>query len=481
MKTMDYFLWKLALLLSVSLVLWGVIFGSCLQSFVFDHGQMLIVLFSGVLFFFCITYSLINDLHLSRILPFILLAFPSTINNLFPGVYLESEQLKVILPYITHIDVYIFLILVFKLIKKGKIAIPTIGRGLCVAILLFIFTCVVNVCYRQFDPDLTLLLLAGLYPVRFLILLHILISNSSIVFKELIKGYLFSIIFLFIESTTYTLLKGGGLLESGSLGINTFGNIVGQIVVLLIAYYFYEKKVKKNVFFYWIIICLGLVIVVGTSTRMALLAMFLMIMLFIFPRLSVRKKIVLIVIGVIMSTFILVNVDQEKFDFLAILERISFNNAGDTITDVIQIEKSESTNSLITRLFLYQTSFEMFWNNLCTGIGFGLFNKEKSLYGFTESVIIDSHNGYLFFIAQLGLVGLLWIWYIYINPIRLYIKYGKEYRIIQYIAMINIGMAFCDLTNAGVFKSAVLSILIMNIVLLNCIIKRGVGCRSVED
>ena len=458
-----------ALIIISSLVTLGLMVGLSGGFFIFDTNMSVLAFSSLFLLLICIIFSFKSDSNLSILLPFVLLAFPSIVNNCFPGVYLESSQAKVIFPYVTHIEIFCIVILCFKFWKNGSLKIDKFTPLFYVGIFLFLLSTIVNIQY--YDTEVALLLLAGLFPVRILILLHILFSNSSIKFEYIIYGYMLSIIFLFIESSLFTILQGEGVWASGSLGINTYGNIVGQIVALLIAYNLIAKVKNFNSCLVWIIVFLGMLIVVLTNTRMAVLAFFLIMILYVFPRLSVLKRLGLLVMGILVVVVVLSKlVNEEKFDFANVFEKISINKTGSSLTDIVEIDKSESTNSLITRLNLYQTSYNMLIDNPICGVGFPMFNRLKYRYGFSEDVIIDSHNGYLFLLSQLGFIGLLWIWILYLRPIVLYVRYRSKISSMQFVCMINIGMSFCDLTNAGIFKTAVLSILLMNIVFMNKLI-----------
>lgn len=468
MVLLSKILFQINILIVFLLTVFGFFLSIMSKQIVFETDNNLISY--GAFFIFCIVVilSVKNQRLLLFFLPFVLLAFPVSINNFFPGIFLESKELKVIFPLFTHIDLYFLILLIYRYMMTQKVVFKPI-QFIDAFILLFLVSTVINLFYVRSCHDM-LLLISGMYPIRYCLLIQLFLANFKINYEYIIKGVILCIFFLFIESSTYTIISSEDALASGSLGINTFGNIVGQMTTLLLYYFYTKSNDLKNKFWYLMAIAIGLVIVVLSQTRMALLAMLIVSGIVVFPKLAMKYKMCIFFLIILSLAFFIYIDDWGKYDIKAVFDNISLSS-GEELTDIVNITRTKETSSIFTRLKLFQTSINMFCENIYLGIGFGRFNVCKYVYGFDVQVIIDSHNGYLFLLAQLGVIGILWIYLIYIYPIYVFMRAKVFY--IKYICFINFGMAICDLSNAGIFKYSVLSFLLFNTLLLLYIKRYG--------
>ncbi len=134
-------------------------------------------------------------------------------------------------------------------------------------------------------------------------------------------------------------------------------------------------------------------------------------------------------------------------------EKISIGQPSMDLTQFIHIERSWETNSLITRLELYSASLKMLEENPLAGVGVGRWNSLKQKFGFKAFLLIDSHNGYLSVLSQYGLLGIPLILFIYFFPSSVLYKSLKlqaPSNFLIYLGVINLYIAFADLSNSGI-------------------------------
>ena len=431
------------------LFLFGLFEGIISREFVFDEINSLSLL-SVPLFLLLSFYSLKDDRYLSIILPFLLLAFPVNINNCFPGVFLESSEMEVVYPYFCHVELFLLLVLMNKYREGCQFEVSLLPY---ILLWTFVISTITNMIIYA-DTHYWLLLISGQYPIRILVLILLFVQCVKIDFDYFVIGICISVLFLGLESFVNTSVKGLEVLSSGSLGNNTFGNVVAQLSCLLLYYITWRKNNRILIF---PTLFVSLIILIGADTRMAILSSFVVITFVVFPTFSKRIK-VAVVIGVIICAYYVISHSllsslEGKMDVATTMSAIDISS----LTD-IEITATETTSSLLTRLSLWETSIKMFFDNPFTGIGWNLFNVLKYKYGFDIEVIIDPHNGYLLFLSQLGLWGALWIYYIFF---RCWIIFKKTCDLdIKTFAIFNMGMTICELSNAGTYKYNVLSFLL---------------------
>ena len=407
-------------------------------------------LLSLFLYLIILFYVLKNKSKISLFIPFVTIAFPTPLCHLLPGVYEQQGENGIIYPFFNHIEFFfLFILLVQK--KRINFEIPPIVSFLCYGILIsFIFNVFSCRDYQEIG-----ILTTGLYTVRGLILLGLVVNNISVDRKTFLKGVCYSILFLFIESILNTKLAHLPTLTSGSLGGNTFGNVCGQLTSILLFVVFFSKKLMCNKFLMYISVIVGLLIVVASDTRMALLSIILIFSFVIYPLLAYRKKIVLFLtlfIALYLSWNTISNLLEEsgKYDLVAIV---------DLVKERGNVVRTSTTSSLLTRLELWSTSGNMIEQNYLTGIGFNMFDNLKDEFGFEVDVVIDPHNGYLYLLSALGLIwGAAFIYFLYIRPWIVY--HNCDSSEIKSFCIFNMGMSICEFTNAGVFKYQIFSVLV---------------------
>ena len=259
-------------------------------------------------------------------------------------------------------------------------------------------------------------------------------------------------------------MSGAEGLESGSLGINTFGNVMGQMSCILLFSLISLKKSIQHRFIIYSAILFGFVVTFLTETRMALLAIVIVFLVILMPKMNKKIKYLLGIL-IIGATIYVIKSDlvsnlTGKMDIRTAMSAIDISRSAG-----IEIERTESTSSLVTRLELWTTATNMFVDHPITGIGWNLFNVLKYKYGFDEKVIIDPHNGYFSFLSNLGIWALFWVYFIFYRSWKIFIR--SKNNELKTLAVFNMGMSVCELTNAGSYKYSVLSMLLFISVYIN--------------
>ena len=153
-------------------------------------------------------------------LPFVLLAFPNVINDFFPsfmmGPIIESRVAS--FSYITHID--LFLLYGFVFLKKSSNQIINQNEILkflfFLTLILFFFLLTI---FFTSSEDLLFLFATGNYQIRYIlifILYMLRIDLEKKHFQYVIYGFSFSLWFLLVESSFFSLKTGRDHLISGS-------------------------------------------------------------------------------------------------------------------------------------------------------------------------------------------------------------------------------------------------------------------------
>lgn len=461
------------IILTILCLVFGILLGLLDDVIVFDEINTFALL-SVVMFIITTCYACISDKHLSLVLPFMLIAFPTSFDNIIPGVYLENAQMGVVYPLFCHPELFLLIILAtrIKRIKDWKT-----DRIPFVLMISFLFSSIANL-FCHFESQYMLLLIAGLYPVRLLILIVLTVRNVELDFDKIFLGICLTIFFLALESLIFTKMRGLDVLTSGSLGNNTFGNVMGQLTCVLIFYLIVRKGHcnKRRLFLFSIIV--GLVCTLGTGTRMALLAILIMLLVVVFPKLSTKVKLVVctfvaVVVLYFVRNDVLANL-TGKFDVNAAFSAIDYSESSG-----LNVGYSEATTSLMTRLNLWEVSMNMFLDKPLTGIGWNLFNVLKYHYGFDIDVIIDPHNGYLSFLSQLGVWSFFWIYFLFYRSWKIF-RCSDDMKL-KILALFNMGMTICELTNAGSYKYNVLPMLLFVSVYINYHYKLEQGGNLIQS
>ncbi len=424
------------------------------------------VLSVSALFVFCVLLALSGwkkKLYL-LFLPGILFAYPNVVNNLFPSFYLGDLGEKGVAPFsvVSHIDLYVLYgMALFRKAWKRKVSLhPWIKVYLLMIVSYFPLSLFFSV--RSLH-DLALFS-SGDYLMRYSVLLILLVAVlrfSTSVQKQLLCGLGLSVLFLFIESYVFTHLTGAQRLGSGTLGVNVYANIVGSILLLFV---FLDASFRLHPVFRYGVIAFGLVIVLLTKTKMALLAFAvcsIAILLIDVYRRGWRKNLstILLVTGM-MSVAAGYALKEERY--VKAVESISSSG----------IEKNRATNSIYTRILLFKTSQHMIAAHPWLGVGPGRWNYMKNRYGFPLSVMIDPHNEYLAYWSVFGIVlGTYMIWLFLLLPAYWFLRsrWREKEHTKYFFGIIPLMLLFAGLTNANMMKQQVAALIML---LVFAILKR---------
>lgn len=367
-------------------------------------------------------------------------------------------------PLITHIDLFLLL----GIFKKGLGNRLYLKSNLLLVIvsILFLISSAINLVTAT-EIQEVLLLVAGLFPLRYLLLVLLLLSNYDIKLyeRQVVFSLIASIFFLFFESLVNTQITNPNELASGTLGSNTFANVTVSILMFFI---FIKRNhfPISNILFILFVSCATLIILM-TGTRIAIVAgaiTFLILQAYLFN--WYKLAVVIVSIGIIaVTTYNYVDV-PDRYSFKHLASKIHFQGFSVELENVIIIEQSQETSSVVTRLKLYRAALYMLFDNPAWGTGYGTFNYLKGQYGFNIPVLIDAHNGYLSTLAQLGFSSVFFLYLIYLYPI-LNFKEFKDQSFLASLAIINLTMAVCDLSNAGIYKHPVFALLVFNGVVIS--------------
>jgi O-antigen ligase len=404
---------------------------------------------------------------------FILLAFPSPIDDLFPSVLLTNpdDRVQVVFPLLTRIDLYLLLGILLKLLQKPfKIRVIKATLFLKIFFLIFVVVFVVNAIKSEDLWDFNLLL-AYSYHIRYFILILLLVHLYDInqYKKQLVLGFVISVIFLFVEANINTYVRGSGRLLSGSLSLNTFANISAAIALYIIFLLKY-KQLGRGLGI--ITMLIAFLIIIGAGTRGAFLTL---IAAFFLIYLMVNHKKIIInslkILGAIFLTgvayFIASNNQYlpERYSYHQIANKISIDFSESTLSKIIEVKYSEETTSIKSRIDLFESSLNMIDENPFTGIGAGRWNRYKNNYSKARNipkVLLDTHNDYLGLISQYGVVlGLLFAWLVFFYPFYLFRRMGGTMNnSLMHLYVINLAMGVAAFSNAGFFKHQVSALLL---------------------
>ena len=230
----------------------------------------------SIIFYIITLYVCLKSLkHYAFLLIFILLAFPSNVNNYLPSILFSSsiDKNRVFYPMITHVDIF----LIVGLLKYKSKAIKTkvlqgINKFKLFLILFVIVSTLLSISYNVLKSnnlnDVSLIM-ANSFHLRYFLLLALLFFNTDIIKhrKPIFCGLSFAVGFLVIESVLYSyVFNTPSRLMSGTLRVNTFANIFAAI-----ACYFTFLIIRDKINFKFSLIVFFMVLVIFlTTTRSAL-------------------------------------------------------------------------------------------------------------------------------------------------------------------------------------------------------------------
>ena len=423
--------------------------------------------------FISITFlGLISDRNYLFFLPFMLLAMPSPVDDIFPSICLTSanDAREIFFPLFTHIDIY----LLSGILRKAIISRPkNINSNLftLIVLVLVMLVLIINLFISSDIWDFYLLL-SHTYHFRYLVLLLILSYYYS--YKnfenEIFFGIIFSVVFLLFESAVNTYMEGLSRLTSGTLSVNSYANIISAILLYFLWLRKYKKISKRTMFF---LALLSLTIIIGTQTRMALLSPILVLLVYSIYYLKrnflIRLFKLLVFFTIFISLYLLL-VQTHSMPKRYTIENVIDLDSRNTL---FKVKENSESSSLFTRLMLFKTSLEMIKEKPITGIGVGRFNRYKKDFGFKYNVLIDSHNDLLALMCQYGVfIGILLFFIIFILPLFYYLYYlkGKMDNKLVFLFIINSTMLFAGLSNAAIMKHQIFAFLALNLIILESLV-----------
>ncbi|GAA4348848.1 hypothetical protein GCM10023150_12650 [Kangiella taiwanensis] len=272
---------------------------------------------------------------------------------------------------------------------------------------------------------------------------------------------------LFFEGAISTILAGKnivGEMFSGNFANNVFGNSASMLFILFLCLARQNQGLVSRVSLI-VTSLLCLVIVLMTDVRAALLASIIgSIIVLVYNYLTAFR--VLVATGVLVTClgFFLFH-DKEILGYMY----TTYNsveiiiNAGYANND-LAIDPTNS--SMLTRIAIWKGTIMMILDNNLLGIGTGQWNYLKSEYGIPFNVLLDTHNDYLNYLVQYGVIsGSVLIFMFFLLPIikmlnfKSKINYANEY----YIALMVFGVT-C-LTNANTNKHQVMMLFLVLLLL----------------
>jgi len=425
-----------------------------------------------VLFILVSFLGLLSDRNYLFFLPFMLLAMPSPVDDIFPSVCLTAtnDVRQIFFPLFTHIDFY----LILGIFRKAILSEPKImNNNLLILILLGLLIIVLasNLLLSEDIWDFYLLL-SHTYHFRYLVLLLILSCYYKLNRFEnpIFFGIIFSVSFLLFESAINTYVGDLDRLTSGTLSVNSFGNIIAAILV----YFFWLRKYKTiSRLTFLFLVLLSLIIIIGTQTRMAFLSI--LLLLFVNAIYNLRDNFLIRLFKFFATFAIVISLYTVLVNTNIIDKRYSIEQIIDVDIGDFRLVFKENTesSSLLTRLMLFQTSLEMIKERPINGIGVGRFNRYKKDFGFQYNVLVDSHNDLLALMSQYGIfIGLLLYFVVFFLPLFYYLFYLKRKidNKLLFLFIINFTMLFAGLSNAGVMKHQIFAFLSFNLIILGSLV-----------
>ena len=437
-----------------------------------------LTLISVVIFILISFASILKEKYYFLFLVFVLLALPSPIDDIFPSVRFSNidDSNFAVFPLVTRIDLFLILGILIKLGKIGfKLPQLTLSIFHKIFILLAIPVFYLNLVFSEDFLDVNLIL-SHTFHIRYYILTILLLSlyDISKYSKEIVLSFVISITFLTIEAYVNTQIKGMDRLTSGSLSLNTFANISASITLFFL---YLRKKRKISLKITLFVFTLFLIIIIGSGTRAAFLSF--ITSFFILAIIESSKK---LVINVLKTFFIasLVfyayfyasnnNKIPQRYSYTYLSKKIHIDLSEVSLNKIFRIKRSWETNSLVTRLDLFESSLNMVYENPVLGVGAGRWNRYKNYYSKNEKiekVLLDTHNDYLALLSQYGIVlGFVMSYLVFLYPRKLFNSLVKNNSPLKYLYVIPFSMGISAFSNSGFFKHQVAAILILCLVIL---------------
>ena len=283
----------------------------------------------------------------------------------------------------------------------------------------------------------------------------------------LLYGIIFSLIFIVAESFLSTHILQYSRLTSGSLGNNSYANILAAF------YGFYVIKFRKNKLSiaFHLISVIFLFLIFKTQTRSAfflyVLVNYLNLIHSFFSVPVIKRKYIIILSFLFSSIFFTIINESSRYNFFDSKEiKIDINKS--RLNQKFNLDQTKFNESLIMRLNHFQTSLNMIKSNPITGIGAGMWNYKKTQFGSEDKRFLDSHNDFLSAVSQYGLLtGFVLCILIYFLPIILKIQsrnLNLKNTSLKDLYVFSVFSFFVGITNSGIFKYSIFSF--MSLVLM---------------
>ena len=233
---------------------------------------------------------------------------------------------------------------------------------------------------------------------------------------------MFNLFDIFSESLINTYILEGERLVSGTLGNNSYANIMAAIMFFFVWLHKHNQLSRKIIYPTLVLL---LIIILATQTRMALIAPFFVLLVYFIYSLKKNFLLRFVKLMTMLSIFLFAYIYLVNNGYIT--KRYSIAQVLNSKNGDVVLNNNAESSSILTRIMLFKTSLKMIEDNPIDGIGVGRFNRYKKDYGFKHNVLIDSHNDLLSLTSQYGIiVGLLFLFCMTLLPLVYYLYYLKN-------------------------------------------------------
>jgi len=273
------------------------------------------------------------------------------------------------------------------LFSKEKKVFPV--NSLTIIWIIFIIYMGIGTIFALFPED-ALLQLIKVYKIQLVVFLTLLLINTKERINQLIWTIALSIGFYGIKGGLFTLLTGGGYKVWGPSGSYIEGNNeLGLAVLIIIPLFIYLRMQAENKWLKWgLFIAIGLstIMVLGTYSRGAFLALFCMAF---FLWLKMPNKIITMIVGSILLSIALLFMPAKFYDRMN------------------TIETYEEDASAMGRINAWTVAINLANDRFFAG-GYNHWSKETfAQYAPVPDDVHDAHSIYFEVLGEQGYMGLL--------------------------------------------------------------------------
>lgn len=274
----------------------------------------------------------------------------------------------------------------------------------------------------------------------------------------------------------YLASLSGATAAQGRASLPGWGNnTLAAALALLIAFLVAQPRPRPRL--WWASSSVMLAAIVATGTRMPLAVTLVIAPLILLSRASSRSLRVLSVgLAVIGAVTFVSMAPSSLLDIAVSHERVPDQLAQVAPSEAMTILLQSSTGD--TRRRLNEASYSMIDSEPLAGVGFGQWNRARYHHGFHTAVLVDAHNGYLWFASESGILGLVTLALGASLLIRRYMQLPKMLRGPLPSLMLVLGLL--ELTNANVSK-ALYAVLAASLLALSFALPRSVVQRSIAE